>query len=127
MFDRFSRSLELVKFSAGVLRKDKELLVFPLMSSIAAILVLISFMPLFVAGSGAATEMQSAYTGGAYDEDTVVQGGVSASGAVGAGDEFNLAIFALFYLVQYFVIFFFNFSTGGCRINSYAWWRSYCR
>jgi hypothetical protein len=39
MFAKFSRSWELVKASAGVLRSDKELLVFPVISGIAALIV----------------------------------------------------------------------------------------
>ena len=39
MFDRISRSWELIKASSAVLRQDKELLVFPLLSSVAAIVV----------------------------------------------------------------------------------------
>src|SRR5437762_2883723 len=38
MFERFSRSWRLVKASAGVLSQDKELLVFPLVSTIAMVL-----------------------------------------------------------------------------------------
>ena len=35
MFDKFSRSWELVKASAAVLRSDKELMVFPVVSAVA--------------------------------------------------------------------------------------------
>ena len=44
MFDKFSRSWELIKASSTVLRQDKELLVFPLLSSIAAIVIALSFI-----------------------------------------------------------------------------------
>lgn len=48
---RISRGLELVKASFGVLRADKELLIFPVISGIALFLVSIAFMiPMFVAG-----------------------------------------------------------------------------
>ena len=48
MFAKFSRSWELVKASAGVLRSDKELLVFPAISVLASLLVMASFiLPLF--------------------------------------------------------------------------------
>src|SRR5690606_36119421 len=40
MFDRFSRSWELVKASAGVLRSDKALMLFPVLSGIATLAVL---------------------------------------------------------------------------------------
>lgn len=48
---RFSRGLDLVKASFGVLRADKELLIFPVVSGIALFLVSIAFLiPTFVAG-----------------------------------------------------------------------------
>lgn len=43
MFEKFSRSWELAKASAAVLRADKELLLFPVLSSIATLLVLATF------------------------------------------------------------------------------------
>src|SRR4249919_268373 len=44
MFERFSRSWELAKASASVLQSDKELLVFPLMSGLAALVVMAPFV-----------------------------------------------------------------------------------
>ena len=43
MFEKFARSWELVKASASVLRSDKELMLFPVLSSIAALVVLATF------------------------------------------------------------------------------------
>jgi len=43
MFDRLSRSWNLVKVSWSVLKQDQQLLVFPLISAVAAILVFASF------------------------------------------------------------------------------------
>ena len=52
MFNRFQRSWELTKLSAAALSKDKVLMLFPLMSGAATILVTISFfVPLFLNGS----------------------------------------------------------------------------
>jgi len=52
MFARFQRSWELTKQSAALLAKDKVLMVFPLMSGIATIALIISFMvPLFRSGA----------------------------------------------------------------------------
>ncbi len=49
---RFSRGIDLVKASFGVLRADKELLIFPVISGIALFLVSIAFMiPMFLAGA----------------------------------------------------------------------------
>jgi len=48
MFDKLSRSWTLVKASASVLQSDKELLVFPLLSGLAALLVMATFaLPMF--------------------------------------------------------------------------------
>lgn len=92
MFARFSRSWQLVKASGTVLRQDKELLLFPVFSAIATLIVSASFLiPLF-------------YTG-AFDEATEY----STDGA-------SLVILFLFYLVQYFVIFFFNSALVGAAM-----------
>ena len=80
MFDKFSRSWELVKASASVLRSDKELLIFPVLSSIAALIVIATFaIPVFAL--------------------RIFENGMGAGGIV---------LGFLFYLCQYFVIFFFN-------------------
>ena len=44
MFEKFSRSWELVKASASVLRSDKELMLFPILSGIATLAVLATFL-----------------------------------------------------------------------------------
>ena len=41
---KFARSWELMKASAGVLRSDKSLLVFPLLSGICSLVVMASFL-----------------------------------------------------------------------------------
>jgi len=93
MFSRFSRSWELIKVSMNVLKKDKELLVFPLLSSIAAIAVLASFIPLFIIG-----------------------GAEPATAGENDGETLNLLVFGAFYLVEYFVIFFFNTALVGAAL-----------
>jgi len=48
MFEKFSRSWELVKASASVIRSDKELLLFPVFSGIAAMILIATFaVPVF--------------------------------------------------------------------------------
>lgn len=91
MFERLSRSWSLIKVSAGVLAKDKELLVFPAVSAVAGLLVVVSFLGplLWVA---------------AADPEAFDRGEVSPFWLVSA--------FA-FYLVQYLVIFFFNSALVG--------------
>ena len=87
MFDRISRSWQLVKSSWTVLKQDQHLLVFPLISAIAVLLVIASFaLPII---------------------------GISAmDGFAGAKDSttssLTYAVGFLFYVSLYFVIFFFN-------------------
>lgn len=89
MFQALSRSWSLVKASAAVLRSDSELLVLPLLSSIAALLVAATFLlPVLSL--------------------RVFEGG--EIGPLGA-----LIGFA-FYLCQYFVIFFFNSALVGAAM-----------
>jgi Family of unknown function (DUF6159) len=95
MFDRLSRSWALVKASASVLRQDKELLLFPLISLAALFLVLVSFaLPVF--GLGALDGM----SGGG---DKRISAGLYVVGF-------------LFYFCQYFVIFFFNAALVGAAM-----------
>ncbi len=94
MFARFSRSWTLVKASAKVLRQDKELLLFPLISMAALVVVLASFA-LPVLGLG----MLEGLTGGG---NTVTIAGYGVA--------------FLFYFSQYFVIFFFNSALVGAAM-----------
>lgn len=89
MFDKVSRSWHLVKASAGVLRDDKELLLFPVVSSVATLLVAATFL-LPILGLGL------------FDGRGV--------GAV------ELAVLFAFYLCQYTVIFFFNTALVGAAM-----------
>ncbi|MBA3531957.1 MAG: hypothetical protein H0T73_08570 [Ardenticatenales bacterium] len=93
MFNRISSSWALVKASAAVLRADKELLIFPIVSFIGVLLVTISFaIPTFMAG--------------------ILDG-------VGSLEEFPIAgyvIAFLYYLAQYFVIFFANTALVGATM-----------
>ncbi len=93
MFERFSRSWELIKASGNVLRQDKELLVFPLLSSIAAILVAVSFIVPLVA------------------TDAFVR--IQENGEVQA---LHVVVGFLFYLSQNFVIFYFNSALVGAAM-----------
>jgi hypothetical protein len=85
MFEKFSRSWTLVKASAEVLRSDKELLLFPVFSGLATLLVLATFVVPMVALR-------------------LFENGVGVGGAIWG---------FLFYLCQYFVIFFFNAALVG--------------
>jgi len=91
MAGSFSNSFALVKASANVLKMDKELLVFPLMSGIAMVLVTASFIaPLWVTGG--------------WEIFTEDDGYVS------------YVLGFLFYLAQYTVIFFFNSALVGAAL-----------
>src|ERR1035438_4492687 len=90
-FERLDRSFELLKASSAIFLKHRGLLVFPLISSLASVLVVASFaMPL---------------------------GGMHALGALsGHAEALQFAQYMtafLFYLSQYFVIFFFNTALVG--------------
>ena len=92
MFERFSRSWELIKASGAVLRQDQELLLFPLFSAIATLVVSASFIvPL------------------------VLTGALEQTGAQGTEAPVLVFVF-LFYLVQYFIIFFFNSALVGAAM-----------
>lgn len=84
MFDKLSRSWALVKASAAILRNDKKLLVFPALASLCTLIVAASFfVPALLAGVFTSTD----------------HGQINAS---------RVAVLFAFYLVQYFVIIFFN-------------------
>ena len=84
MFSKFKRSWMLVKYTVSLLKQEKKLLIFPLLSSIAALLVLVSFVPLMPETLGAAAESEN----------------------ISSQDEL-VWLFCL-YVVEYFVVFFFN-------------------
>jgi hypothetical protein len=85
MFDRIKRSFDLVRASAQVLRQDNHLMLFPVISAIAWLLVVAAFaLPLF---------------------------GYAAIDGMSNGGACSLAF--LFYVVQYFVIFYFNTALVG--------------
>ena len=88
MFEKFSRSWELVKASAGVLRSDKELMLFPLISGAATLLVMATFLiPVFAL--------------------RIFENGIGVGGVV---------LGFLFYFCQYSVIIFFNCALVGAAM-----------
>jgi hypothetical protein len=92
MAGKLSNSFALVKASANVLRLDKELMIFPLMSGVATVLVAASFIaPIFMIGP-----------------EIFVDGENPSYAAYVLG--------FLFYLVQYTVIFFFNSALVGAAL-----------
>lgn len=90
MFERIGNSWALVKASAAVLRSDKELVVFPIVSAIALLLVLVAFfLPLESIGFF----------------DGLLDPGV-----------FEIGVVFVFYLVQYFVMIFANSALVGAAL-----------
>jgi len=101
MFERIARSWELVQASARVLSNDKELLVLPLISGICSMVVAAAFIaPAYFAGWFA--ELQQQASAGA-DPETLMTPGM-------------YAMFFAFYMVQYFVIIFFNTALVGAAL-----------
>ena len=94
MFKRFSNSWQLLKASLEVLKQDRELLWFPVMSSLATLAVVASFLVPFIFWGSSAPDIQ--------------QGEPMPLG-------FYAGIFA-FYVVLYFVIFFFNTALVGAAM-----------
>ena len=96
MAGKFARSWALMKASAAVLRSDKSLLVFPLLSGLCTLLVAASFLVpvavMAIGGEHAGQGIQERLSVGAY-----------------------LLMFA-FYLVQYFVIIFFQAALTGVAL-----------
>jgi len=94
VFEKLSNSWELVKASAAVLQADKELLLFPVISAVLSILVVVTFaVPAMLAG-------------------VFASGFPEATGIPAAG----YAAVLLFYVVQYFVIFFCNTALVGAAL-----------
>ncbi len=101
MFERMSNGWELAKESWHVLRCDKELLLFPLMSGIACVLVMATFaVPLWASG----------FAESLITEENREQAGGTLAEVLG-----YLILFA-FYFVNYFVIVFFNAALVSCAV-----------
>lgn len=95
MFTRLSNSWSLVKESAAVLRADKELIIYPIVSSIGVLIVSATFfVPVILSGIA----------------DGVLSGGTNQMTVVGF-----VVLFA-FYVAQYFVIIFANSALVGAAM-----------
>lgn len=92
MFEKFSNSWKLVKASASVLAADRELVIFPILSTIGVIIVTLTFaVPLFL----------SNFFDSVFTDKLGIMGFVVAF---------------LFYLVQYVVIFYANTALVGAAM-----------
>ena len=93
MFDRFERSWDLANACMGLLREDKSLLVFPLLSSMAMLLIVGSFaVPLYPLVSA-----------------------MSEHGYVRTLDSLTYVGLFMFYWIQFTIVTFFNTALGGGR------------
>jgi len=92
MAGSIGNSLALMKASANVLKLDKELMIFPVMSGVASVLVMASFIaPIAMTGAGEVfANADSGYLA--------------------------MSVLFLFYVVQYTVIFFFNSALVGAAL-----------
>ena len=102
MFERAARGWELAQQSWRVLKVDKELLVFPLLSGIACVLVMASFaIPLWTTG---------------FVDSVLEDEAVNQAGGVQPNQILGIAILFAYYFVNYFVIVFFNSALVACAI-----------
>jgi hypothetical protein len=91
---RFARSWALIKASIAVLRSNRGLLVFPLLAALCALLIAASFLA------------------------PLVLDGVADRLGNGENPTWLAPVVFLFYLIQYFVVFFFNAAlVGAARIH----------
>lgn len=96
MFERIAAGWQLTKQAANVLRLDKELLVFPILSGLSCLVVLASFfVPMYAFGllDGVIEDRQS-------NQSRVLLG----------------VLGFLFYFVNFFIIVFFNSALVGCAV-----------
>jgi hypothetical protein len=99
MFDRVANGWELVKQSWQVLKLDKELLLFPLISGIACLLVMATFaIPLWA--SGYLDTLTAADENGMNQTNQII----------------GWVVLFAYYFVNYFVIIFFNSALIACAI-----------
>ena len=97
MFEKVSSGWQLAQQSYQVLKLDKELLLFPLMSGIACLLVMASFaIPLWASG----------YADTVMNEEAVNQ----------TQQILGYVLLFAFYVVNYFVVIFFNAALIACAI-----------
>ena len=93
---KFGRTWEMMKSSARILRQDKELLVFPVLSAIFTLLLVASFVAPLFGESEFARQLRS--------ED-------------GASEEMLYLGLFLFYVFSYFIVIFFNSAIIACAMK----------
>lgn len=92
--DRINTTWGLMKSSFEVIRQDKHLLIFPLMSTLAVLLILASFaFPIFLAESFDIPYIEEAFN-----------------------SPLGFFFLFLFYFITYFIVIFFNAAVVGCAV-----------
>lgn len=100
MFDRMATGWQLAKQSWRVLMLDKELLVFPLLSGIACLLVMASFaVPMWTTG---------------FIDQVMAERAAEQGGQV--NQIIGVVVLFAYYFVNYFVVVFFNSALIACAI-----------
>ena len=107
MFSRYTSSWELLKASASVLRSDKQLLVFPLVSAVASLFVTATF---FIPAALYAYAHHM-FTRAAFDAPPQTQEVGSQLHSI-----MGYVFMFMFYLAQYLVIFFANTALVGAAL-----------
>ena len=101
---KFSRAWQLTKQSGSVLMSDKRLLVFPLLSSVAALLVLATFaVPIVLSVNWSAVEKAAESKKGELQMQWWYYG-----------------VLLLYYFANFFVITFFNSALVACALKRFA-------
>src|SRR4051812_44527648 len=90
-FDRLSNGWKISMNSFKVLKENKQLVIFPVLSGLSLVLILGSFITIILAGAG-------------WDIDEITVPGRSAS----------ILYLFLYYLVNYFIVVFFNMALIHC-------------
>jgi hypothetical protein len=129
MFERTARGWEMMKQSWRVLQQDKSLMLFPIMSSIACLLIMASFaLPLIVSPTWRATVFESMRSDKPQQLNATANVGQNPGANHQAeGDRFQFnrekivpAIVAFaFYLTTSFVIVFFNTALVCCALDRF--------
>ena len=93
---RFSRGFQLFKETFGILKKDREMLLFPILSGIVTILVVATFLlPLFFSG---------------------ILTGILAGAGTSASSPLAYVLLFFFYVVSYFIVIYFNTALVSCAL-----------
>lgn len=103
MFSSFSTSWEMIRQSFAVLKRQKTLVLFPILSGIACLLVVVSFLaPIFLIPDLLHYLLNAANQQGQQGD--------------GGGRIVGFIVLFAFYFVNYFVIVFFNTALASCAV-----------